>query len=314
MSRLAERLPSGLRRVVGFAVLLAVVAGVQWLVGWDRIASAWLAAGAPAIAGCFALMVASYAARAVRIGLALAPRPPLLTLFRVTTIHLAAINTLPARAGEFALPWLLARECGRRFGEGLALLFWIRLLDVQVLGMLAAAIVLAPTGQAPAALGAAAALIGPIALWAVLRHPWWRRRVPDSGKLGRVLHVVRDHAPPGAAAYLHLGGWTLAAWLLKFTALGLWLTAVTTLDPATALLAVVAAEVAALIPVQGPAAAGTYEAAVTAALAASGVPAATALAAAVSLHLFVLGSSLVCGALSWIATARRTAPEADTRR
>lgn len=311
MSHFTERLPTWLRRGLSIGVLLAVIALVQYFVGWQRVAAAWLAAGPVPIAGCFALLVGSYAARATRIGLALAPRPPFLTLLRVTTIHLAAINTLPARAGEFALPWLLARECGRRFGDGIALLFWIRLLDVQVLGMLAAAIVLAPTGQAPAAVGAIAALVGPVAVWAALQRPGWVR-IGTQGRLGRLFHTVRDHAPPGLVAYLHLGAWTLAAWLLKFAALGAWLTALTGMEPGTALLAVVAAEVAALIPVQGPAAAGTYEAAVTATLVAAGIPAAAALSAAVSLHLFVLGSSLLCGGISWVVRPARRPAGADT--
>jgi len=310
MMRSVERIPPWLRRSAGVGLVLVVVALVQGFVGWGRIAAAWLAAGPGPIALCFALMVCSYAARAVRIGLALEPRPTFFTLLRVTTVHLAAINTLPARSGEFALPWLLRRETGHGFGAGLALLFWIRLLDVQVLGMLAAATVLAPAGQAPAALGALAALLGPLVVWAVLRRPGWQR-IGHDGRLRRLFHAVRDHAPPGVGAYLHLGGWTLAAWVLKFAALGTWLTAATQLDPGSALLAVVAAEVAALIPVQGPAAAGTYEAAVTAALAATGVPATAALAAAVQLHLFVLGSSLLCGAVSWVSLSRRAARAND---
>ena len=75
------------------------------------------------------------------------------------------------------------------------------------------------------------------------------------------------------------------------------------------------AELAAILPVQGVAGFGTYEAGAAAALLPSGVALGTGLQVALALHLFVIAVSVSGGALAWLvpvaAPAEASAPDAD---
>jgi hypothetical protein len=66
----------------------------------------------------------------------------------------------------------------------------------------------------------------------------------------------------------------------------------------TALLGSVTGELSSVLPIHGVAGAGTYEAGVAVGLLPRGVEARTALEGGVNLHLFVLGASLLSGALA----------------
>ncbi|AGA35175.1 putative membrane protein [Thioalkalivibrio nitratireducens DSM 14787] len=277
---------------------LAVVVAVQWLVGWAEIWAAWR--GVPpqllALGGGLALL--SYSLRAIRLATVaggLEARATPLSWFRITALHLAAINLVPARAGEAALPLLMRRHCDVPLGRGVALLVAIRLHDLvamATLGLAAltwllygpalAALVLA----ALAAAGWAGLAVAPRVLlpWAAGGAAWlravsWPLRLLPS-RLGRVYLL------------------TLAAWSAKWLSLAVIAGAVAGLEPLQALVAIGAAEIAALSPIQGVAGAGTFEAAVAAALAFTGLDAAAALHAAVVLHLFLLGVSVLLGAVA----------------
>jgi uncharacterized membrane protein YbhN (UPF0104 family) len=67
---------------------------------------------------------------------------------------------------------------------------------------------------------------------------------------------------------------------------------------AAAVMGVAAGDITSVLPIHGVAGAGTYEAGVVAGLVPFGLPASAAVQAAVNLHLFVLGSTLLSGLLS----------------
>jgi hypothetical protein len=119
------------------------------------------------------------------------------------------------------------------------------------------------------------------------------RRVAPQGLAGRLLRAVRDTGPADAAELARLYLWTVLGWATKFAAF----TAITAhfLDaPTGTLLAgVVGAELSSVLPFHGVAGAGSYEAAMVAALYPFGVAPAAARGAAVNLHLFLLGVTLL---------------------
>ena len=74
---------------------------------------------------------------------------------------------------------------------------------------------------------------------------------------------------------------------------------------------VIAGDLTSVLPLHGVAGAGTYEAGVVAALLPFGIDAKIALQAAVNLHLFILGSTLLAGLLSLGLPARRPADNGE---
>lgn len=208
---------------------------------------------------------------------------------RLVLFHNAAVLLLPLRAGELGYPVLVKQTFGASWRDALRSLLWLRLQDVVVLGVLAA--LLWP--GLPAAWRVL--LLCAVAVPFVLPKRAWRwalsRRFWLVAQLRRLMH--RRGSPAGW--WLSLGNW-----VLKISVVGALLH---TLMPAPstagahwglgqALSAALGGELAALIPVQGPAGLGTYEAGVWWL---SGLPVADAplmAVVALAVHVFCLVVSL----------------------
>lgn len=174
---------------------------------------------------------------------------------RVVLTHNAAVLLLPLRAGELGYPVLVQQVFGAQWRDALRSLLWLRLQDVVVLGTLSA--LLWP--GLPWVWRAL--LLGAVVFPFVWPKRAWRwlltRRLWGVAPLRRLMH--RRGSPAGW--WLSLGNW-----VLKISVVG---TLLHTLAPAgaawtawQALAAALGGELAALMPVQGPAGLGTYEAGV----------------------------------------------------
>jgi uncharacterized membrane protein YbhN (UPF0104 family) len=93
--------------------------------------------------------------------------------------------------------------------------------------------------------------------------------------------------------------WTLLTWILKFAAFAVLLAHFLPVAFWQVLVGVMGAELSSVLPFHGIAGSGSYEIAIVAALAPLGVNPAQALAGAVNLHLFLLGTTLILGALAF---------------
>ncbi len=212
---------------------------------------------------------------------------------RVTTAHNAAINVLPMRSGEFALPLLLQREFGVPLGRAMVSLLWLRMQDAFVVLLLAAWI----WPGVPLGLRVCWSLGVLAAAWAV---PAWARSHPAivpgvtgwRAKLARV-RAALAHSTRGA---WRSWGWTLANWSVKLTAQALLLAALLASSSEFSVAGVLGGELVAILPVQGVAGFGTYEAGVAAALAPHGFILSAGLQAALALHLVIIASAVVAGA------------------
>jgi uncharacterized membrane protein YbhN (UPF0104 family) len=151
-------------------------------------------------------------------------RAPLGTLFCIAAVHAALLRVMPLRSGELAYGVLLKRSGGGGFGEGLATIAMLRLLDLAtVLPAAAALLALGPIGlahhRAPLAILVAAAVL--LAVFFALR-PLSRalaaRLGPGGGEQGLRGAVAR--AVTGLARAYDLPLWRRLA-LVVLTAL-LW--------------------------------------------------------------------------------------------
>lgn len=284
--------------IIGILLAAAVIAAVEWLIGWIDIARAWRDVPPDQLALACGLAVLGYvlrAARLARVAGGVGVRASPLSWFRITAIHTCAINIVPARAGEAALPMLLHRHCAMPLGRGLGLLVTIRLHDLAAMTALGlAAAVMLLRGSVTGGLALAALIIAGwlgLLLLPRLVLPWTDRGPDWLARLAWPLRLL-SHGLAGAYAL------TLGAWAAKWASLAIIAAAVAGLEPIQAAVAIGAAEAAALSPIQGVAGAGTFEAAVGAALVFTGLGAAEALHAAVVLHLFLLGVSLLLAAIA----------------
>lgn len=218
------------------------------------------------------------------------------TCLRIVLIHNALVNVLPFRSGEAAFPLLMRQTFTTPLTRGVASLFWLRLQDAFVVLALAALVWPGlPAALRGAAVAAVVGLAWYLPRWARRPHAW----LESEGlmhKFGRVRDAFADSARHARFGWL----WTLANWAVKLTAQAWLLAALLPAPLATGAAGALGAELAAILPVQGVAGFGTYEAGAAAAMLPAGVALAQGLQAALALHLFVIASALTVGGLAWL--------------
>ena len=123
---------------------------------------------------------------------------------------------------------------------------------------------------------------------------------------------AREGLPQTPAAFWRAWLWTQINWWVKLAVFAWILRLFAPMPAAAAVMGALGGDLTSVLPVHGVAGAGTYEAGVVAALIPFGVEAWTALAAAVNLHLFVLGLSAAGGALALLL--RSESPAASVAR
>jgi len=286
----------------------ALLVGLVWLVeehyGWRRIIASWQAVPPAELATALGLMLVSYVLRAVRFYdfFISHTRGAFFPLLRITVLHNFFNNLLPMRSGEATFPVLMKQRYGIPYRHSGPALLWLRLLDLYVLLALGFISLqsLMPWGSGTRTGLAVAVLAAP--LLALLVQERLRRLLTGGRgwktKALELMTALPDHPVTFARALL----WTIINWVLKLAVYSWLLSVFTGLPLSASWSGATTGELSSVLPIHGLAGAGTYEAGVLAGLLPWGVDNKIALAAAVNLHLFVLGSTLLLTAVLTLAT------------
>jgi hypothetical protein len=208
-------------------------------------------------------------------------------------MHTFSNNMFPVRSGELAFPVLMQRLFQVPPAVSVPRLLWFRAQDGLLLAASAGCVLIWPRwGPAPAILSLAVWAALP-ALAPVVRHPLTRRLEQHPRRPMRVLLRMVEGIPADQSMIYATLAWTAVNWALKLVAFAWFLGVVAGLDPYTALLGSIGGELSSVLPLHGVAGAGTYEAGVLVVLTPLHVALAEALPAAVNLHLFILGASML---------------------
>lgn len=289
------------RRLGSLLLLVVFVAAIELWFGWQALLAPWGQMDPGALLAAMLLVLVSYGLRAVRTYDYFLPltRGAFGACWRLTLVHNALNNFLPMRTGEISFPVLLRRYFAIPAVRAVTTLVWFRLLDAHTLA--AVALLALGLGRAPVA-----TLLVTL-LWLTL--PWWLFRVQAGGSrrlLASIPARWRPHLeqavagfPRSESTFWRCWAWTLGSWLSKLAVFAWLLKAFADLAYGPAWLGAIGGEVAGGLPSLA-AGAGTYEAGVVAALLPFGVSLQAAFQAAVNLHLFLLGFSLLCGTLALI--------------
>jgi uncharacterized membrane protein YbhN (UPF0104 family) len=287
--------------VIGGILLAVAIAGVVLTVGWGPLLAPWRDLGLAELLAPFGLTALSYCLRGVRIQEYFRPRLEgcLITLLKISILHTTANNLLPMRAGEMVFPWLMARYFGYGLLGSTASLVWIRLLDLHFLGLMGILIL---------------HLHDPSWAWPLVAL-FWLALLPTlglidqmlpggTGSLAKAWRLMIEAAPTSVVQVLRIYQWTALIWISKLIAFALMLRYFLSAALWQILFGVMGAELSSVLPFHGIAGSGSYELAVVAALSPLGVDPSAALAGAVNLHLFLLGVTLILGALALLLPAR----------
>ncbi|MBK1717707.1 lysylphosphatidylglycerol synthase transmembrane domain-containing protein [Thiocystis violacea] len=287
--------------ILGGSLLLALIVAVQISVGWGPLLAPWRDLSPWLLAWLFLLTALSYALRAVRVSDYFRPRfdGQFPVMLRLTILHNTANNLMPMRSGELVFPWLMRRYFGHGFLDAAAALLWIRLLDLHFLALIGLLILYLSHPSWLWWLAAALWLagLGTLAILGAMGQGAW---LAGEGRIRSIARRLLLAAPRDPRRIARVYGWTILIWSLKFAAFTSLLKFFLPTDIWRLLAGVMGAELSSVLPFHGIAGSGSYELAAVAALVPLGVDAKLALAGAVNLHLFLLGSTLILGALAFL--------------
>lgn len=295
--------------VVSWAALIGMLLVVEQVWGWGHLLAPWGQIAPSAALAALGLLVMSYILRALRLldyfRLELSGR--FVACLKLTLLHNLANNLLPMRAGEVSFPVLMSRYFGMDVARSVAGLFWFRLLDLHAIVLISlSALALAPLSVSLWGQGALALVLlllpAPFLAYALRGRAlsWCEGR---GGRLSAKAVQALQALPADGRELWRSFIWTWVNWLVKLAALAWVLAAFLPMPAALAWLGAIGGDLTSVLPVHAPGGFGTYEAGVLAAILPFGLAAAQVVPAAINLHLFLLGSSLLAGALAWLLPA-----------
>lgn len=290
---------------LGLTLLLALVWLVERSYGWSAVLQSWQSIEPQQVSIALLLMLLSYLLRALRFYdfFWQQCRGQFIRLTRITVLHNFFNNMLPMRSGETAFPLLMKQHFDVPYRHSGPALLWLRLLDLYALLVLAALSLhqLLEVSNSLKLLLAIALFAAPLLVLPLqnalncflLNHP---STLAQRG--AELMHAL----PKSSWSFVRALFWTLINWALKLAVYAWLLEQFLGLSYSQSWMGATTGELSSVLPIHGVAGAGTYEAGVLAGLLPWGVDHAEALAAAVNLHLFVLGSTLLLTALITLLT------------
>lgn len=299
----------------GIALLAGLIYLVEASFGWAEVLASWQSVPPRSLALAVALMLLSYILRALRFYDFFYHhcRGHLGLLTRITVLHNFFNNLLPMRSGETAFPLLMKQHFALPYRHSGPALLWLRLLDLYallVLAMISLQTLLPWPEELRWAVSGALLLAPLLVLPLQNRVEQWLHQHPSgwSGKAAELMHAL----PKSPWPFIRALFWTLLNWALKLAVYAWLLQQFLPMPFSHSWVGATTGELSSVLPVNGVAGAGTYEAGIVAGLLPWGADKTLALAAAVNLHLFVLGSTfLLTGliALLTIHTGRTSAQQ-----
>lgn len=312
---------------MGWHALLAVIASaglVALLVQLAGAAAFWAQAAAIqwtwiVVAGGLSLLLPVL--RALRFVSAM-PRVPMVLMTAVVGVQNFMARIMPFRAGELALPYLLAKHSAETSERSLVLLIWLRLMDAWFLaGVFAIGLVLHVSDANQALFWYAIGAFGvfSVALFWLGRGLRWLFRclAVCAGVVGldRVERVERFLADSMNAADavddLGLGQrgaavvWTMAVWALQFVIFATILFAYTVeVTPLDVVVGVSLAQLAAALPLPSVGSVGTHEVGWVVGFGFVGVERTAAVVTGVAAQLFTLVFAGVVASIAWLYLRR----------
>lgn len=286
-------------------ILAALVYALHSLWGLERLLAPWRNVPALLILGAIAAQAVSYSLRALRIYWAepQIPRGAWHHCLRLVLINNALNLLLPARTGEVSFPVLMQRYFGLPLAAGTGTLLWLRLLDLNILLVLSAALLLPQQfglGQTTPALAAGVLALAPLAVLAV-RSRGIAALARREGRWTRWASEALSACPKQIREVLRDLCLTWAAWLIKLCVLGLVFATLAGVTVSAGVLAAIGGDLSTVLPLHTPGGFGSYEAGVLLFAGANQSSVAALLAAAVNLHLLLLGIALIAGTIAWMA-------------
>lgn len=286
--------------VAGALLLLGLVFAVEHWVGWSALLRPWLNLSSGQITAGIILIFLSYGLRAWRVYdyFIVDTRGHWGMCLRLSLQHNLLNNLLPMRTGELSFPILMSRCFAVPPMRSVPGLLWFRLLDLHTLIAFTLFIIAERFVGANASLVLGLTWLLIPALAYRLCGVWQSRLAPNTSKAALFIKRALESLPQNNRQFWRSWLWTVLNWSIKLGVFAWVLTLFADIPLKAAWIGATIGDFTSVLPIHGVAGAGTYEAGVVAGLVPLNIDPTEALMAAVNLHLFMLGCTLLAGLLS----------------
>ncbi|MFQ5469622.1 MAG: lysylphosphatidylglycerol synthase transmembrane domain-containing protein [Gammaproteobacteria bacterium] len=297
------------RFTLSVVIFIAFLALVEHYFGWSTLLRPWRDLSLGLILLAITIVFASYCLRAYRLFdyFKTEMAGAFSLCFKVMLQHNLLNNILPMRTGEISFPVLTSRYFSIPVKRSIPALLWFRILDLHTLGIFA----LWATAGYWFNQGVVIILL---LFWSAL--PWLffhlsARLTAYIGenpqrRLAAITKKILDGLPRSQPVFWRSWAWTLINWLVKLAIFTWILLLFIDVPVSAALMGAIAGDLTSVLPIHGVAGAGTYEAGVVAGLLPYDVDPENALGSAINLHLFILASTVIGGAISLLIPGKRS--------
>jgi len=299
-----------IKLILSIVIFVSFIAIIEHFIGWAELLAPWQALSVNHLLMATLGILLSYLIRTLRLYdyfLQQMTRKFLLTL-RLTLQHNCLLHLLPFRSGEISYPVLMKRYFAIPYGQSIPSLLWFRFLDLHTLGIFGL-IYLGFTQLLPIYI-----LWIISGLWCMI--PWLLYKYANTcityiiefspASLHRYVADFNSGLPQSSPAMLRSWFWTLLNWTIKLQIFAWILTLFIDVPFIVALVGAITGDLSSILPIHGLAGMGTFEMGVLAGLMLADITWQDALLAGFNLHLFILGTAILTGLLSFSIQSKTT--------
>jgi glycosyltransferase 2 family protein len=241
------------------------------------------------------LIAASYLVRTLRVYRYFDLHRGFGAMLRLLLQHNACVVLLPMRTGELAFPLLMRRFFQTPVQQSVPALLWLRLIDLHTLVLMLLLVASALWWRSAPAIAATLAWAGAPLVFMLLARKVRRPQLnPGEGsRITRIVNSLADAVPSSVPRIVEDWVLTVANWTLKLLAFGWIVQLFSDQTYQASVIGAAGGELSVVVPINGVAGFGTYEAGVAVAMQSVGVTLSNALAGAVNLHFVSLGTAIV---------------------
>jgi hypothetical protein len=294
--------------VISILIFIGFIAVIEHYFTWSKILSPWYKLDRSDLLVTVLLIFTSYWARTMRIYYYFINemRHSLSECMKLVLHHNMLNNLLPMRTGEISFPVLMSRYFNIPASRSIPTLLWFRILDLHtLLGITIIALAGFFYNYIVAFLLFAVWMTAPVIFFKTNKSLIKKLGPQTNNRFQALLLTGLTSLPQNSRDFFHVWGWTWLNWSIKMS-VSAWIILLF-LDTSIniAYIGAITGDLTSVLPIHGIAGFGSYEAGVLAGF----LPfdtyntienKADALQAAVSLHLIILGSSLIGGAVAFL--------------
>lgn len=297
-----------LKNLLNIILIVIFIAIIEYWLGWQKLLSPWHAINFLNIVWAIILIILTYIVRSARLYFYFIDytRDKFILCLKLIIQHNFANNFMPMRTGEVTFPLLLKQFFNISLMRATGTLFWFRILDLYIIGLLSLFLYFVLFQNAFSIIMLLFALPIPwLIIFAVNKFKNHFNQ-QSANKIQQILHKIAQGLPNSRADFWQAYLWTIINWGFKIAILAWFLSFFGQASFMARWLGAVGGDMTSILPIHNVAGIGSYEAGVVFVLALFEIDMEVAMVMAVNVHLLLLSATVISGIISLFLGKKHT--------